>query len=52
MDCVVILTDHKEFYNLDWGGVSKEMRNKVVVDMRNIVNLNEIKELEFIYCKI
>ncbi len=52
IDCVVILTDHKEFYKIDWSKAGREMRNKVVVDMRNIIDSNKIKKSGFIYCKL
>jgi len=50
IDCVVILADHKEFYKIDWDKASKEMRNRVIVDMRNVVKKEKIKEL--VYKKI
>lgn len=38
IDCVVILTDHKEFYEINWEKAKKEMRNKVIVDMRGVAD--------------
>ena len=38
IDCVVILTDHKEFYKIKWDKASKEMRNNVIMDMRGIIH--------------
>lgn len=37
IDCIVILTDHKEFYKIEWNKARKEMRNKVIVDMRGVL---------------
>lgn len=37
IDCIVILAEHKEFYDIDWEGVRDEMRGMVVVDMRGVV---------------
>ncbi len=43
IDCVVILTDHKEFYKIDWSKAGREMRNKVIVDIRGIVDESKAK---------
>lgn len=38
-DCIVILTDHKEFENFDFNLISKEISNQlVIIDGRNIYN--------------
>lgn len=43
IDCVVILTDHKEFKNLDLKNI------KVIVDGRNILDKEKIKDSGIIY---
>jgi len=43
IDCVVILADHKEFYKIDWSKAGREMRNKVIVDIRGIVDESKAK---------
>ena len=43
IDCVVILADHKEFYSIDWDKASREMRNKVIVDIRGVVDESKAK---------
>jgi len=43
IDCVVILAAHKEFYSIDWDNASREMRNKVIVDIRGVVDESKAK---------
>ncbi|PKP57870.1 MAG: nucleotide sugar dehydrogenase [Candidatus Altiarchaeales archaeon HGW-Altiarchaeales-1] len=43
IDCVVILADHKEFYKIDWNKAGREMRNKVIVDIRGIIDESKAK---------
>lgn len=38
-DCIVVLTDHSEFREMNISVLEKRMRSKNLVDMRNIVNL-------------
>lgn len=49
MDCVLILTDHKEFCNLDWVKIGEEMRNKVLVDGRQVADPDSLRKLGFLY---
>lgn len=49
MDCIVIASDHREFRKYNWRKIRKEMRSKVLVDGRNVVEPNKIKTLGFIY---
>ena len=37
-DCIVLITDHPEFKEIDPEGISKLMRNKNVVDTRNMLD--------------
>lgn len=49
MDCLVIVTDHKEFREHDWQKIGGEMRSKVIVDGRQIIEPEKAKRLGFIY---
>ena len=49
MDCLVIVTDHKEFKSYDWQEIGSKMRSKVIVDGRQIVEPEKVRELGFIY---
>jgi len=49
IDCVVILADHKEFYKIDRNKASKEIRNKIIIDMRNAVEKEKTKGLGMVY---
>jgi len=47
IDAVIIATDHHEFRNIDWNEIGERMRNKVIVDGRQVVNPNELREKGF-----
>lgn len=49
MDCAVIVTDHKEFYNLGWEEIKGKMRTNIVVNGRQVVDPEKMKKLGFIY---
>jgi UDP-N-acetyl-D-mannosaminuronic acid dehydrogenase len=49
MDCLVIVTDHKEFREYDWQKIGNKMRSKVIVDGRQVVVPDRIRKLGFIY---
>ncbi len=49
MDCVVIVTDHKEFREYDWQKIGDSMRSKTVVDGRQVVDAAEVRKLGFVY---
>lgn len=48
-DCIVIVADHKEFKEMNPVEISKYMRNKIVIDTRNILNKKEWQEAGFKY---
>lgn len=52
MDCLVIVTDHKEFKEYDWQKIGNKMRSKVIVDGRQIVEPEKARRLGFIYMGI
>jgi len=39
----VILADHKDFYKIEWNKAGREMRNKVIVDIRGVVDESKAK---------
>ena len=43
-DCIVIITDHTEFKEIDPKDVSELMRNKNIIDTRNILNAEKWKQ--------
>lgn len=49
MDCIVLVTGHKEFYDLDWEWIKSEIRTRVVVDGRQVVDPKKMKGLGFVY---
>jgi nucleotide sugar dehydrogenase len=49
MDCLVIVTDHKEFREYDWQKISGKMRSRVIVDGRQIIVPDRIRKLGFVY---
>ena len=49
MDCLVIITDHKEYREYDWVKIGRNMRKKVIVDGRQIVEPEKVRELGFVY---
>ncbi len=46
-DCIVLITDHPEFKDVEPEGISKIMRNTNVVDMRNLLDTERWKEAGF-----
>lgn len=47
-DCIVIVTDHDEFKNMDLNLI-KEKGVKVIIDGRNILDEEKVKELGIVY---
>ena len=52
VDALVIMTEWNEFRALDLNRIKKSMRNNYVLDTRNIMNMKELSELEFVYDNI
>lgn len=48
-DAIVILTEWPEFQNLDYVGLSKQMKQKIIFDYRNILNENSIDKSFTLY---
>lgn len=51
-DAVVILTDWKEFKELNWKKVSDIVKNKIIIDGRNIFDLSIMEELGYHYISV
>jgi UDPglucose 6-dehydrogenase len=51
-DAILILTDWPQFKELDLNKVSMLVKNKIIIDGRNIFNLNEMEQLGFYYASI
>jgi len=49
MDCLVIVTNHKEFREYDWQKIGGKMRSRIIVDGRQIIELEKVRKLGFIY---
>ena len=47
IDAIILASDHEEFKKLNWGELSKKMRNKIVIDGRGILDANELRSNDF-----
>jgi len=48
IDCVIIATDHEEFYSLNWASIKGVLSHPVVVDGRQVVDPLVLRELGFL----
>lgn len=49
-DAIILVTKHKEYYNLDWKAISLAMRPQpVFIDGRNVLKRNKAEEIGFLY---
>ncbi len=48
-DGIVIMTEWNEFRSLDFKRIKKYMRGNIILDTRNILNMNQLSEFGFIY---
>ena len=48
IDAIVITADHKEFRELDLEKLTKEVRTRVIVDGRNVLDPAKAEELGFV----
>ena len=46
-DCIILVTDHPEFKEIEPEGISRLMRNKNIVDTRNMLDTQRWKEAGF-----
>ena len=49
VDIIVIVTDHREFKNLNLKTLRKLMRSPIIVDGRRVINPKEAREAGFTY---
>lgn len=47
IDCIIITTEQSEFKSLDWNFISEQMKTKVVIDAKNIINKDNLEKLGF-----
>lgn len=52
VDAIMIITDHEQFKELDFEKIGGEVRNKVLIDGRNVVKPEEMKKLGFEYKRV
>ncbi|MCD6446309.1 nucleotide sugar dehydrogenase [Candidatus Bathyarchaeota archaeon] len=52
IDALLIITDHREFRDLDLEEIAKQMRSRVIVDGRNILDTNKAEQLGFLYLRV
>jgi nucleotide sugar dehydrogenase len=52
IDAIVITSDHKEFKELDLEKLAREMRSKVIIDGRNVIEPHKAEELGFVYYRV
>ncbi len=48
-DAVVLVTEWPEFFELDWAEVAKAMKGKVVIDGRNALDANAVRQAGLLY---
>jgi UDPglucose 6-dehydrogenase len=51
-DALILVTEWKTFRMPSWEVLARSMRNKLVIDGRNIYDAAELAESGFEYCKI
>lgn len=51
-DILAVLTDWHEFAEADFAKVASHMRNKLIVDVRNLLNEEKLKQLGFVYNRL
>lgn len=52
IDCIILTTDEIDFKKLDWRKIGNQMKNKVVVDTKNIINFDTLSNLGFIIRRV
>ena len=52
VDAIVITADHREFKELNLERIAEEVRSRVVVDGRNVVDAEKAKKHGFIYLRV
>lgn len=52
IDCLVITADHQEFKKLNWSIIAMQIRTKIIVDTKDLINYRQLKKLGFIIKRI
>ena len=52
IDALIIVTDHREFRELNLDEIAKQVRNRVIIDGRNVVNPKDARKKGFIYLAV
>ena len=52
IDAIIITNDHKEFKELDISLIDKQVRNKIIIDGRNILDSQRLDKKGFIYYRV
>ncbi|USS41017.1 nucleotide sugar dehydrogenase [Thermococcus aggregans] len=52
VDAIVIVTDHKEFRSLNLEEVAKQVKSKVIIDGRNVLDSEKAEKLGFVYLRV
>ncbi|ANF22362.1 nucleotide sugar dehydrogenase [Thermococcus piezophilus] len=52
IDAIIITADHREFEDLDLKELAREMRSKVIIDGRNVLDLQKAEEHGFVYLRV
>lgn len=48
---IAVLTDHKEFLKIDWGSIAQKMGQLILIDSRNIYDINQLPK-KTLYCGV
>lgn len=51
-DVIAILTEWKQFKELDWHKIATLVKTKIIMDCRNLLSADEMQTLGFTYCRI
>ena len=48
-DAIVIVTKHKDYFNLNFNEIKNKMKTPVIIDGRNVYKKKDCEKLGFIY---
>jgi UDPglucose 6-dehydrogenase len=51
-DALVIMTEWNQFRNPDWSKIKNELKEPLIVDLRNVYDVEKMKELDFQYYSV
>ena len=52
IDALVITADHKEFKSLNLKEIAEQVRNKIIIDGRNVLEPEKVQKHDFIYLRV